>query len=192
MSCLDRDPITVAPLWRLSTSKLAIPSDTKLTYDVKAIPLSSIVLVTSRTIKIDIDMIIEKQRISFMNEAVSLLRGILDEWTQREARIDEHGEIPEVDWGRMRQLEFQEALRSRVAIAKRLEGKGCVLCQQFEEHVRSFFWCPFPRRCADCGYNSTSWCTRRRRYWRASPASSWPYPIRTWNSCPITNNGSGC
>lgn len=135
--CLDRDPTTITPLWRPSASKLAIPSDTKVTYDVKAIPLSSIVLVTSRTIKIDIDMIIEKQRISFMNEAVSLLRGILDEWTRREARIDENGEIPEVDWGRMKQLEFQEALRSREAIAKRLEGKGCVLCEQFGEHVRS-------------------------------------------------------
>jgi len=109
-----------------------------VTYDVKAIPLSSIILVTSRTIKIDIDMIIEKQRISFMNEAVSLLRGVLDEWTQREARIDENGEVPEVDWGRMKQLEFQETLRSREALAKRLEGKGCVLCEQFEEHVRHF------------------------------------------------------
>jgi len=107
-----------------------------MTYDVKAIPLSSIVLVTGRTIKIDIDMIIEKQRISFMNEAISLLRGILDEWTRREARIDENGEMPEVDWGRMRQLEFQEALRSREAIAKRLEGKSCALCEQFEQHVR--------------------------------------------------------
>ena len=136
-SCLDRDPTTVTPLWRPSASKLAIPSDTKVTYDVKAIPLSSVVLVTSRTIKIDIDMIIEKQRISFMNEAASLLRGILDEWTRREARIDGNGEIPEVDWGRMRQLEFQEALRSREAIAKRLEGKGCVLCEQFGEHVCS-------------------------------------------------------
>lgn len=136
MRCLDRDPSTVAPLWRLSASKLAIPSDKKLTYDVKAIPLSSIVLVTSRTIKIDIDMIIDKQRISFMNEAVALLRGVLDEWAPRDARIDADGEIPEVDWGRMRQLEFQEALRSREAVAKRLEGKGCVLCAQFGEHVR--------------------------------------------------------
>jgi antiviral helicase SKI2 len=113
-----------------------------VTYDVKAIPLSSIMFVTSRTIKIDIDMIIERQRISFMNDAVSLLRGILDEWTQQDARIDQNGEIPEVDWGRMRQLEFQEALRSHKALAKRLEGKGCVLCEQFEEHVRSLVSLP--------------------------------------------------
>jgi antiviral helicase SKI2 len=126
----------VGPLWRLSASKLAVTADIEVTYDVKAIPLSSIVLVTSRTVKIDIDMIIDKQRISFMNEAVSLLRGILDEWTRREARVDGDAEIPEVDWGRMRQLEFQEALRSREAIGKRLVGKGCVLCEQFEEHVR--------------------------------------------------------
>lgn len=188
-SCLDQGAGSVMPLWRLSASKLAIPSDKKLTYDVKAIPLSSIVLVTSRTIKVDIDMIIEKQRISFMNEAIALLRGVLDEWTQREARIDENGEIPEVDWGRMRQLEFQEALRTREAIAKRLGGKECVLCERFEEHVRSLVR---RRPWTDLAWNSTSPCTGRSCSWRASQASSWPSPIRTWNSCPITNSGSAC
>lgn len=43
--------------------------------------------------------------------------------------------IPEIDWSRLRGLEFQEALRERLALAKKLDDSQCVLCPNFNEHV---------------------------------------------------------
>jgi antiviral helicase SKI2 len=81
--------------------------------------------------QVDIDMIIERNRISVMNEAVEQLNEIAQEWKNNSASV-----VPEVDWSKMRQLEFQENLRSRNALETRLEGKGCILCQDLEDHVR--------------------------------------------------------
>jgi antiviral helicase SKI2 len=44
-------------------------------------------------------------------------------------------ELPEVEWSRMRDLEFQEALRQRMSYLDRLSKLGCQLCENFEDHV---------------------------------------------------------
>jgi antiviral helicase SKI2 len=76
-------------------------------------------------------MIIERNRISVMNEAVEQLNEIAQEWKSSNTPV-----VPEVDWSKMRQLEFQENLRSRNALVTRLEGKACILCQDLDDHVR--------------------------------------------------------
>lgn len=75
-------------------------------------------------------MVIERQRISVMNEVVEQLNDIAQEWCN-----DPTPTVPEVDWSKMKQLEFQENLRSRNSLEKRLEGKGCILCKEFQDHV---------------------------------------------------------
>jgi len=44
-------------------------------------------------------------------------------------------ELPEVEWTRLRALEFQEALRQRTSYTDRLVKLGCQLCDNFEDHV---------------------------------------------------------
>jgi antiviral helicase SKI2 len=44
-------------------------------------------------------------------------------------------ELPEVEWTRLRALEFQEALRQRTSYTDRLAKLGCQLCDNFEDHV---------------------------------------------------------
>jgi len=66
-----------------------------------------------------------------MNEVVSLLGTVSEEWSKS-------GSIPEIDWGRMRMLEFQEALAARNELIKRLPGYACLLCENFEDHVSLF------------------------------------------------------
>jgi antiviral helicase SKI2 len=56
----------------------------------------------------------------------------LEELRQRLMSTDP---IPEVAWGRMRSLEFQEGLRRRDNLALRLSKLGCTLCGDFSEHV---------------------------------------------------------
>ena len=47
-------------------------------------------------------------------------------------------ELPEVEWTRLRALEFQEVLRQRTSYLDRIVKLGCQLCEHFEDHV-----CPF-------------------------------------------------
>ena len=78
--------------------------------------------------QVDMTSIVDRHLISHMNAAIKELDNLTDEWLAA-------GHIPEVDWSKIRLMDFQDALRSRTAIAKRLEGKGCVLCEKFDEHV---------------------------------------------------------
>jgi antiviral helicase SKI2 len=47
-------------------------------------------------------------------------------------------ELPEVEWTRLRALEFQEVLRQRTSYLERIAKLGCQLCENLEDHV-----CPF-------------------------------------------------
>jgi antiviral helicase SKI2 len=48
-------------------------------------------------------------------------------------------ELPEVEWTRLRALEFQEVLRQRTSYLERIAKLGCQLCENFEDHVRPYF-----------------------------------------------------
>ena len=66
-----------------------------------------------------------------MQEAVRALSAVLESWLQSDS-------IPEVDWSRMRSLEFQETLRTRNERAKRLVSAQCTSCPDFDDHVSPF------------------------------------------------------
>ena len=58
-------------------------------------------------------------------------------------------ELPEVDWSRLRSIEFQESLRQRISLSDRTAKLGCQLCPDFVDHVSSLL---FPHVCADEKY----------------------------------------
>lgn len=122
----DTNEASVPPQWIVDPRNLIVD---ERTYDVKAVPLSSIIRVCNRMVKVDVEMIIDRQRISVMNEVVEQLNEIAQEWSNNSILT-----VPEVDWSKIKQLEFQENLRTRNALEKRLEGKGCVLCEDFRDH----------------------------------------------------------
>lgn len=64
-----------------------------------------------------------------MKEVTDILESSLDEWIP-------HGSIPEVDWARLRVIDFQEILQTRNSLAEQLKPLGCVLCAEFDAHVR--------------------------------------------------------
>jgi antiviral helicase SKI2 len=63
-----------------------------------------------------------------MNDAIAQLGDLANEWTK-------NNHVPEVDWARVRSLEFQDLLNRKNTLAKRLEGSACVLCKEFDQHV---------------------------------------------------------
>lgn len=82
------------------------------------------------------DAIVERHLIAPMRDAIKLLADLVAEWTSA-------GTIPEVDWARMRSLEFQEVLRARDELVERLKQRACILCGDFENHVSPTCLCHY-------------------------------------------------
>ncbi|KAF9245735.1 ATP-dependent RNA helicase [Melanogaster broomeanus] len=120
----DLDGAAVPPMWP------PLPKTLKpdlATYEVTSVYLSSISLVTSRTVKVDASGIVDSHRKSPILEAMAALELVVTDWIAA-------GTVSEVDWSRMRTLEFQEALRARNEISKRLQEYECTLCEHFDDH----------------------------------------------------------
>jgi antiviral helicase SKI2 len=62
-----------------------------------------------------------------MKDVIAALQTFVQEWSAVAT-------IPEVDWRRLRGLEFQEVLRSRDSVAEQ-SRKRQQLCPHFSEHV---------------------------------------------------------
>ncbi|KAI6031397.1 ATP-dependent RNA helicase [Pisolithus microcarpus] len=114
----------VPPRWCPNALSLVVEN---ATYRLESVPISSISLVTNKTIKVDASKIIESHRKPPMLEAVTLLQCVVQEWLHS-------GVIQEVQWGRMRLLDFQEALRERDEILRSIKRASCILCENFEDH----------------------------------------------------------
>lgn len=63
-----------------------------------------------------------------MKDVIKSLAGVVEDWTIA-------GHIPEIDWARMRSMDFQEVLRARNELTKHLGQNASVLCSDFERHV---------------------------------------------------------
>ncbi|TFK26711.1 translation repressor [Coprinopsis marcescibilis] len=120
----EMDERSLPPKWPLSPEDLVIQN---AVYELRAVPITSIVLVTDQTVKTDITAIVDRHVIRNMNEGIEALKMLLDEWLPSKR-------IPEVDWSRLRAFEFQETLNLRNSAGKRLDTYGCKLCPQFWEH----------------------------------------------------------
>ncbi|KAF8310553.1 ATP-dependent RNA helicase [Clavulina sp. PMI_390] len=111
----------IAPRW---PPPLQIVPDEEAVYEVAPISLRSVALVTNRTIKVDLREMLEIRRISALKNALSQLQELRREWS---------GPLPEVEWPKMKSLEFQEALKEHRNLVKKLDGFGCVLDEGFED-----------------------------------------------------------
>jgi antiviral helicase SKI2 len=120
------------------------------TYEVVAITMSSVALVTNRTVKVgddlfvpcarshqpftppsrqvDLAAILDRRLISALKATCFQLEELGAEWKARSYP-------PEVEWARMRSLEFQDALRIQAALLKKLDTFDCVRSADFEEKV---------------------------------------------------------
>ncbi|KAI5480335.1 antiviral helicase SKI2 [Pseudohyphozyma bogoriensis] len=81
-----------------------------LTYDLAIVPLTSISLITSTTMKVDFEAIAEQHRRSSMENALAEF-----------VRLEESGlTLQEADWSKARALQFREALNERDELASKL------------------------------------------------------------------------
>jgi len=124
----DMDVQAVPPQWPPLAQNLVVKDGV---YELTVVPVTSIALVTSRPLKIDVDAILDSHLISRMDGAITQLEVIANEWAN-------NNHVPEVDLTRMRSIDVQELLNRRNTCLKRREGLGCVLCKEFEPHYKTF------------------------------------------------------
>ncbi|KAG1774053.1 ATP-dependent RNA helicase [Suillus placidus] len=120
----DVEDRALPPRWPLDSASLEVEN---LTYDLRSVPLDSISMVTSETMKVDATGIVDHHRKSLMLEIINSLQILVHNWRTA-------GTIPETSWDRIRTLDFQEALRSRNDLAKRRQCLSCTLCGGFHDH----------------------------------------------------------
>ena len=74
-------------------------------------------------------MLLTIRKISTLNGVKNELLDMLSEWVAT-------GSIPEVHWGsRIKDLDFQEMIRTRDGVIKRLSTYKCKECPDFDDHV---------------------------------------------------------
>ncbi|GAA5944452.1 SKI complex RNA helicase subunit SKI2 [Sporobolomyces koalae] len=105
----DRSAEAVPPRWPPRTTRLEEAGE--LTYELAIVPLTSIALVTSLSIKVDADGIADRHRRSLMEAA---LADYLAAHQPSQALV-------EADWSKVRGFEFREALEKRDQLRKELE-----------------------------------------------------------------------
>ncbi|KAI9511739.1 antiviral helicase [Russula earlei] len=121
------DAHAVPPRWPPSAQSLMVEVGV---YELAVVPVTSIALVTSRIFKVDIDTILEVHSKSHMKNAIAQLGDLVNEW-------DNNTHIPEVDWARMRSLDFQVLFNRRNALVEHLESLACIFCNEFELHYNT-------------------------------------------------------
>ncbi|OCH88756.1 antiviral helicase [Obba rivulosa] len=122
----NTDNLSIPPRWPVDRYP-TLYEDEEITYELAQFPLTSITLVTERTIKVDADVLLYSRKISQLDSTVRLVSAILRHWLADQ-------KIPEVDWNKVRSLEFQENVRAREELSKKLLGFACTQCSDFEEH----------------------------------------------------------
>ncbi|KAG6878176.1 hypothetical protein C0993_011249 [Termitomyces sp. T159_Od127] len=120
----DVDNEAIPPYWPPTPKALVVENGV---YELKAVPLTSVSLVTSRSVKVEVDSIVERHLISRMKDGIAALETLVDEWLFLDA-------IPENEWDRMRALDFQDLLHARKSRIQKLLGKTCTACSNFMDH----------------------------------------------------------
>lgn len=157
----DKDAQAMVPKWSHNPEDLLVD---QAEYELAAVPLTSVSLVTSKTIKVkrrsvstmtaewsrpltwfcvnlmaciqvEPDPIVERHLIRPMQATVQLLEEVVRSWVVESEGKSSDRKIPEVDWRRMKSLSFQEVLQSREVLEKTNSHRSCLLCPDFDVHV---------------------------------------------------------
>lgn len=100
-----------------------------LTYELSTAPLTSISLITRFTCKVDGDNLVSKARPSDLEAVLHAIKSTLEELSTSKS-------LSEVDWNKVRSLEFREALNGRDERLRRLVAMGLDRDGDFEAMVR--------------------------------------------------------
>ena len=117
----------VPPRWPAPLPAGSLP---RATYELVTVDASSISLVVNRLLKVNTSGIVDRRAEDPSEKAAHDLAVVHEELGGLG-----YSSMPEVEWTRIRELQFQELIRQRAVLMDRLAKLGCVLCDEFDQHV---------------------------------------------------------
>ncbi|KAJ3283372.1 hypothetical protein HK104_010409 [Borealophlyctis nickersoniae] len=119
--------INVRDLAPLPVDHVSVPSPDKVTQEVTVVPYTDIAVITRMQLKMDADAILDQRDESETSKIGQQLLRVAEE-------MHEGGKIPENDWSKIRELDFQERLRDKEALMAQLGSFQCVRCPDLDDH----------------------------------------------------------
>ncbi|WWC91541.1 uncharacterized protein L201_006487 [Kwoniella dendrophila CBS 6074] len=96
-------------------------------WEIAIYDTTSFSFVTGQILKVDHTAIVDKSSKQARDDALHNLTLLHEE-------LSSLPELPEVDWSRIRSVEFVDAIRQRAILNDRLSKLGCQLCEDFQDH----------------------------------------------------------
>lgn len=109
-----------------AVTSMRIPSESSYVGSIVPIPHAAIAFVTRGMMKVDGDTLVDRRKKSQIETVAKELYALSSE-------MNSQG-LVEVDWSKVRDLDFQETYRSRNRLISRLDAYSCVSCPEFEGH----------------------------------------------------------
>ncbi|KAJ3407524.1 hypothetical protein HDV05_005390, partial [Chytridiales sp. JEL 0842] len=117
-SSLDTAPLPV--------TTVSLPSSAKSHWELISIPYSDLAVITKNTIKVD-DALLKDKDPAEMSRVGQILLRMGEEFV-------ESGGIPEFDWSKIKELEFQQWYKEKKSLMSQLAGFQCTKCPDLSEH----------------------------------------------------------
>ncbi|KAK8853069.1 hypothetical protein IAR55_003770 [Kwoniella newhampshirensis] len=114
----------VPPRWPPVLPKGSFPNPT---WELATVDTNSVSFVVNRILKADHTGIVDKKAKESIEKTLHDLAVLHEE-------LSTLSELPEVDWSRLRAIDFQESIRQRALLVDRLAKLGCQLCADFSDH----------------------------------------------------------
>ncbi|KAJ3171371.1 hypothetical protein HDU87_008328 [Geranomyces variabilis] len=111
----------------LPVTRVLVPSASRIGETITTVPLSDIAVVTKLQLRLDADLVLGKRDRAEISRIAHELHAVAEDITKA-------GEIPEHDWSKIRDIEFQERTREKAALMGRLGGFQCTHCSDLVEH----------------------------------------------------------
>ncbi|KAJ3008378.1 UNVERIFIED_CONTAM: hypothetical protein HDU68_003136 [Siphonaria sp. JEL0065] len=121
------NPYAGIDLSPMPVTRVSLPPPTRQSFEVIAIPYSDMSVITKHVIKVDQDLIVESRSPAEISRVGQVLVRLAEEMT-------EQGKIPENDWSKIREMEFQEKEKEKNSLLSKLSLFQCSKCPDLVEH----------------------------------------------------------
>ncbi|KAI8930243.1 NUC185 domain-containing protein [Entophlyctis helioformis] len=111
----------------LPVTRVAVPAQGRANGRIELIQYASIALITSKALKVDVDSIINQRSPSEISSTVNQLHQLAQE-------LSVSGTIPEYDWSKFREVEFQQTLGEKQGLVQQLNSFQCTRCPDLIAH----------------------------------------------------------
>ncbi|KAL2918189.1 Antiviral helicase ski2 [Polyrhizophydium stewartii] len=111
----------------LPVTRISVPTRGREADFIELLPYTAIAVITPKIVKLDVERIIEQRDASEIATALGHLQQLAEE-------IQAAGSIPEYDWSKIREADFQDGTREKHALMRQLDGFQCTRCPDLIPH----------------------------------------------------------